>query len=276
MQESLRRRYLDIRQQRAGGADLDIHKPKPIHGWRELLGEIGIIVVGVLIALAAEQAVEWLHWRHKVAEAEDALRLELRDDDLPQAYVRAAIGNCLAARLDRIEAAVDAGQDRQEIAALSGAFVPPIRTWDMEAWRAMLAGDVAGHMSAERAVRWSNPYRMIPRLSENNGAELEQLAVLRAGGRRRGPPSELERERVLVAVQHLRIANRSMANASRVMLAGAHGAGVDMAPSGKAPILTRLRAIYGDCVVTPPPEASIRLGDPTAGLASPPPGATRP
>ena len=27
--------------------------PKPLHGWREFAGEVGIIVVGVLIALAA-------------------------------------------------------------------------------------------------------------------------------------------------------------------------------------------------------------------------------
>ena len=29
------------------------HLPKPLHGWRQLAGEIGIIVVGVLIALAS-------------------------------------------------------------------------------------------------------------------------------------------------------------------------------------------------------------------------------
>ena len=37
---------------------MDIHKPKPWHGVREFLKEYVIIVVGVLTALAAEQAVE--------------------------------------------------------------------------------------------------------------------------------------------------------------------------------------------------------------------------
>jgi len=36
---------------------MEIHKPKPIHNWREFLKEVGIIVLGVGIALAAEQAV---------------------------------------------------------------------------------------------------------------------------------------------------------------------------------------------------------------------------
>ena len=56
---------------------LDIHKPKPVHNWREFLGEIGIIVVGVLIALAAEQTVETLHHRTQVAELSDGLDQEL-------------------------------------------------------------------------------------------------------------------------------------------------------------------------------------------------------
>ena len=31
--------------------------PKPIHGWRAFWGEVGIIVLGVLIALGAQQLV---------------------------------------------------------------------------------------------------------------------------------------------------------------------------------------------------------------------------
>ena len=29
--------------------------PKPLHGWRALFGEVGVIVLGVLIALGAQQ-----------------------------------------------------------------------------------------------------------------------------------------------------------------------------------------------------------------------------
>ena len=35
---------------------MHFHLPKPLHGWQELPGEIGVIVIGVLIALSAEQA----------------------------------------------------------------------------------------------------------------------------------------------------------------------------------------------------------------------------
>jgi hypothetical protein len=56
---------------------MDIHKPKPVHNWRELIKEVGIIVLGVSIALAAEQGVEWVHWRAQVAEVREVIATEL-------------------------------------------------------------------------------------------------------------------------------------------------------------------------------------------------------
>src|ERR1700761_4237748 len=73
------------------GGGMDIHKPRPWRGWPELLKEVGTIVIGVLIALAGEQAVERLEWAHKVKAAEDAMRAELLVDDGPQIYQRAAM-----------------------------------------------------------------------------------------------------------------------------------------------------------------------------------------
>ena len=40
---------------------MDIHKPKPFHGWREFLAEIAVIVTGIVIALGLEQVVEQIH-----------------------------------------------------------------------------------------------------------------------------------------------------------------------------------------------------------------------
>jgi hypothetical protein len=54
--------------------------PKPLHGWREFAGEVGIIVIGVLIALGAEQVVEEIHFRNAVASERMALHEALRDE----------------------------------------------------------------------------------------------------------------------------------------------------------------------------------------------------
>ena len=34
-----------------GASRMHIHLPKPLQGWREFLGEVGIIFIGVLLAL---------------------------------------------------------------------------------------------------------------------------------------------------------------------------------------------------------------------------------
>lgn len=62
-----------LRSLRRGPFAMHIHLPKPLHGWRALVGEIGIIVVGVSIALSAEQFAEFLHNRAQVRHGEEAL-----------------------------------------------------------------------------------------------------------------------------------------------------------------------------------------------------------
>jgi hypothetical protein len=81
---------------------MDIHKPKPIRNWREFLKEVGIIVLGVCIALAAEQAVEWWHWRNEVSAARAALRTEIAAFDDFYIY-RIAIGPCVDRRINTLE-----------------------------------------------------------------------------------------------------------------------------------------------------------------------------
>jgi len=56
--------------------DVEIHKPKPVHSWREFLKEYAIIVLGVLTALAAEQVVESLRHSADVREMTQKLREE--------------------------------------------------------------------------------------------------------------------------------------------------------------------------------------------------------
>ena len=56
---------------------MHFHLPKPMHGWREFVGEVGIIVIGVLIALGAEQLVEAARWREEVGNFREAVDHEL-------------------------------------------------------------------------------------------------------------------------------------------------------------------------------------------------------
>jgi hypothetical protein len=56
----------------------DVHPPNTaIHGWREFLVHLATITIGLLIALGLEGAVEWLHHRHIVHQAQTGLLTEI-------------------------------------------------------------------------------------------------------------------------------------------------------------------------------------------------------
>jgi hypothetical protein len=86
---------------RRGTRAMHFHLPKPLHGWREFFGEVGIIVVGVLIALMFEEVA--LNFRNAASrqEAHDAVYAELRQN-LSYLKGRMATQGCVERRLDQI------------------------------------------------------------------------------------------------------------------------------------------------------------------------------
>lgn len=97
---------------------VEIHKPKPVHSWRELLTELGIVVLGICIAISLEQFVEYLHWRHEVEAGRQALAAEITTIDTFYAR-RLVIAPCLERHLDE-----DAGRIRNLAAGHKVAPLP--------------------------------------------------------------------------------------------------------------------------------------------------------
>ena len=54
---------------------MHVHLPKPLHGWRAFVGEVGIIVLGVLIALGAGQIAESAHESREGRQADEVIRI---------------------------------------------------------------------------------------------------------------------------------------------------------------------------------------------------------
>jgi hypothetical protein len=95
---------------------MDIHKPKPWHSFREFLKEYLIIVVGVLTALGAEQAVEALHNASLAREAQASIDKEIRLD-LGRVAYRLQQEPCVEQRLGELTALV--GRWRQDDDAIA-------------------------------------------------------------------------------------------------------------------------------------------------------------
>lgn len=85
---------------------MHFHLPKPLHGWREFIGEVGIIVLGVLIALGAEQAIDGIHKRSEAREARSEIEAEVVTD-LTRIKQRALNADCVDARLNEMDALID-------------------------------------------------------------------------------------------------------------------------------------------------------------------------
>jgi hypothetical protein len=90
---------------------MDIHKPKPWHSVREFLKEYVIIVVGVLTALGAEQAVTSLHEHRATAEAREAVRDEIATDLGWMLARQAREQACVDRRLDELSGILAAARD---------------------------------------------------------------------------------------------------------------------------------------------------------------------
>lgn len=94
------------------------HVPKPLHGWRELVGEVGIIVLGVLIALGAGQVVESIHDRRVADQTRGSVTDEI-NTNLASLYLRRAAEPCIDRRLAELRRIFDDWQ-------LTGSFKTPL------------------------------------------------------------------------------------------------------------------------------------------------------
>jgi hypothetical protein len=145
------------------GAIMEIHKPKPWHGWREFLKEYGIIVLGILTALAAEQAVDGMRIRKEVAETREALQAEI-SQDATQALIVEAEDKCLLT-LDVKFTAWGKGGPRPTFSP------PPIYPiLQSSAWETSKAG-VITHMPLKERLAWAKIYNAVEGLNVTEGVQ---------------------------------------------------------------------------------------------------------
>ncbi len=239
----------------AGGA-MHIHKPKPVKALGEFLSEIGVIVVGILIALGLEQAIETLHWSHQVELQKQALKAEIQDNAV-YFYERLAVHDCMAARLDAVAAALARPDPHWKAPAFTErngqkllVYPHPWRGWGSEAWQNALVSGVAGHMQPDDVLAYTPVYSDIRDMHDMGNREalaaqqlqdLDQDLVL----------TDVSRNRFASTLNELRfylrggarLAKESLANISAMKL---------MPPSAELKkTLAERRADLGDCVKAP-------------------------
>jgi hypothetical protein len=135
---------------------MHVHLPKPLHGWRAFVGEVGIIVIGVLIALGAEQVVETLHWRSEVAEFRSAVRQEVALDLGTYRY-RMNENGCVKARLDELDKWLDGWRGNRPMALVGPISAPASLSLQTSVWAGRDA-NVMAHVPDEERLELGKLY----------------------------------------------------------------------------------------------------------------------
>ena len=165
---------------------MDIHKPKAIHNWREFLKEIGTIVIGVSIALAGEQTVEYFHWRAQVAEARTSIASEM-SSNITSAVRRMRAQNCIDHRLDTLAKILDEASLAGRLPPVGIIGAPPIRSYTRGAWDSIVASQTASHFPREEMIVLGRFYGLFQIIAETAKAETEvwsSLSTMTGPGRR--------------------------------------------------------------------------------------------
>jgi hypothetical protein len=136
---------------------MHVHLPKPLHGWRVFSGEVGIIVVGVLIALVAEQMVGWAHERGDIAQLRGALRSELADSRARWESIRSQ-DPCTEQRLDALDKWVASAPPN---ATLSNGYGPFLWNMHSSAWDLAKTSPVTERLPLKERLTYASLYAAI-------------------------------------------------------------------------------------------------------------------
>lgn len=239
---------------------MDIHKPKPWHGFREFLKEYLIIVVGVLTALGGEQGVEWLHWRHLAHLAEHDLAAGLKAD-LFNSVNWLARDPCNTARIGQLSEALrtsstnwrgtpqtlidNTGGGRQRVTPI--VLMTPNPLWTHEPWERAVASDVLNHMPRDRVANYGVGYRVVDLVRGwqfQAVMESQKLGALAFDG----PMGPSDRAGYLNALAEVETLQSTVQTNVRFLFVQANAVGIGLTQAEVDERVSILRKRYGDCV----------------------------
>src|SRR6266542_2991990 len=133
------------------------HLPKPLHGWREFAGEVGVIVIGVLIALGGEQLVTAVHSRSEANDARQAIRGEL-EFNMARLTSRSAQKNCAERRIADLQSLLDRTAAGAALKAPQWVGRPQFWTMQTARWDATSEAGRAALLSAKELADYAQMY----------------------------------------------------------------------------------------------------------------------
>lgn len=244
---------------------MHFHLPKPRDGWRVFVGEVGVIVLGVLIALVAQQFAENWQWHQTVARTKSDLNDQIHSA-IANSAERMAVDPCLSQRLSELatKVAANRGQWAGDPYYLPGerttkdvvqyavprVYRTPERDFPDDVWDQAKAAGVLTHMLPTDIALYAEAFANVAALRslsvpENElAAELSFLAF-------DGPLSASERGRALSTISRLDTLNRETLSRASLLVDNAKLLGGTLSSTDEKLLfgyLDRQRTFRGTCV----------------------------
>ena len=149
--------------------------PKPLHGWRAFIGEVGVIVLGVLLALTAQEAAQAIRDRGDTEQLRRSMTDELANDRARWEAVHHDVP-CTLRQLDSISAwAARPGSDK--ILNFSG---PTMWTMHDSAWQIARSSPVMTNLSLKERDSFASLYFALDFQQREMEKALDSLGRVRA------------------------------------------------------------------------------------------------
>jgi hypothetical protein len=161
---------------------------KPVRAWRGYVKEYVVIVVGVLTALAAQQAADWWRWQSEVAQARQTIASEMARN-VAYGIQRMRLARCLQTKVRDIDKLLADAARSGELPPLESVGGAPLVPWSSSAWESIVASQTATHFPRRQLTSLSLTYRRIERIENWNRQEIEAWSML---GRLAGPGRRFE------------------------------------------------------------------------------------
>ena len=197
-------------------------KLEPRHGWNAVAWELGVVTLGVLIALGAQQVVENLNER-KIASRTRAEVTDELNSSLMSIALRGSAEPCILQRLDELRAIVTDWQRTGSFTAPSWVSQTPVIEVELSRYDAALSAGRLALLSGDEQYRMGAIATRIRRFNELQFAERlpwARLRMLQFGAAALSPEdratvrtalqdaSAIDYELRLAAAQTLPMANR--------------------------------------------------------------------
>lgn len=241
----------------------------PPQGWAALRWEVGVVFVGIVLALLAQQLADTLYWREQAAQVKRAIESELLEHEV-DSFERLAVQPCLTRQLRALHNRLASHRGewralpmmtRQGIVraatqqVVPTAYRAPARLWSKEAWERAQATDALNHLPDALVRTYAEIYTRSQRnklQQDREAAAAAQLSSLAVDGQ----IDTSSRIMLLAAIAQIDQDNSSIVIATKQILDGLRLALRDIPPDRRkkafAERLELQRTFRGSCVENVP------------------------